>query len=115
MQWSESEDAITIRSKEPLNMAALANEFYNIDGVASIDLGVPEIEGNDIKLSRQNDGWQVEYVLKFGSYIKGKGKKHNWIYKAMDDGRIKFISEEGDPIPDWMRCNFDDFNFASKG
>ncbi len=115
VQWNETEDAITIRSKEPLNMSALANEFYNIEGVTSIDLGVPKIGGNDINVSRISDGWEVEYTLKFGSFIKDKGKKHNWTYKAMDDGTIKFISEEGDPIPEWMRCHFETLQFASKG
>lgn len=115
VQWNETEDAITIRSKEPLNMSALANEFYNVEGINSIDLGVPKIGGNDILLKRLNDGWEVEYILKFGSYIKGKGKSHNWTYKALDDGSIKFISEEGDPIPEWMRCHFEDLHFARKG
>lgn len=104
IQWNDTKDAITIRSKEPLNMAALANEFYNIDGVSSIDLGVPEIGGNDINIERINNGWEVQYVLRFGSYISGKGKVHIWKFNAFDDGSVEMISEGGDPVPDWMRC-----------
>jgi len=104
IQWNDTKDAITIRSKEPLNMAALANEFYNIEGVNSIDLGVPEIGGNDINVERINNGWEVQYVLRFGSYISGKGKVHIWKFNAMDDGSIEMISEGGDPVPEWMRC-----------
>lgn len=104
VQWNDTEDALTIRSKEPLNMAALSNEFYNIEGVSTIDLGIPEIGGNDINIKRISRGWEVEYVLRFGSYINGKGKLHIWKYNSFDDGTIKFISEGGDPIPDWMRC-----------
>ena len=52
VQWNGTQDAITIRSKSPLNMAALANEFYNVEGVVEIDLGMPKIGGNDIKIKR---------------------------------------------------------------
>lgn len=106
VQWNDTQDAITIRSKEPLNMAALANEFYNVEGISEIDLGIPKAGGNDIQLRRVQDGWEVEYILRFGSYISGEGKAHTWSYKATDDGKITFISEGGDEVPSWMRCNF---------
>jgi hypothetical protein len=105
VQWNDTQDAITIRSKEPLNMAALANEFYNIDGITEIDLGIPKAGGSDIQLRRVH-GWEVEYILRFGSYISGEGKAHIWNYKALDNGQIIFVSESGDEIPSWMRCNF---------
>ncbi len=104
VQWNDTQDAITIRSKGPLNMAALANEFYNIEGVVEIDLGVPKIGGNDIEIARTETGWEVSYILRFGSYIDGKGKVHTWKYEAKDNGTINFMSETGDPVPDWMRC-----------
>ncbi|MEL6924152.1 MAG: hypothetical protein AAFO94_08900 [Bacteroidota bacterium] len=107
-KWTDDEDIITISSKTPLNMAALANEFYNIQGVESIDLGIPEISGNDIVINRVSGGWEVEYVLRFGAYVDGKGKDHRWKYRAMDSGDIKFIEETGDPIPDWMRCELEE-------
>ena len=104
VQWDDSQDALTIRSKQPLNMAALSNEFYNIDGINTIDLGIPEIGGNDINIQRIQGGWEVDYVLRFGSYISGEGSLHMWKYHSLDDGTIKFISEGGDPVPDWMKC-----------
>ncbi len=104
VQWNDSQDAITIRSKEPLNMAALANEFYNVEGVSAIDLGIPEIGGNDINMNRISNGWEVEYILRFGEYISGNGKIHIWKYRALDNGTVEFISEGGDPVPEWMRC-----------
>jgi hypothetical protein len=115
VQWNDTEDAITIRSKGPLNMAALANEFYNVDGVNSIDLGIPSVGGNDINIFREQNGWEVQYILRFGSYISGEGKVHIWKYKAMDNGTVKFISETGDPIPDWMRCHFEWDPLVNKG
>ncbi len=104
VQWNDTQDAITIRSKEPLNMAALANEFYNVEGVAEIDLGVPEVSGNDIQVRRIEAGWTVEYYLRFGSQITGNGKQHVWTYRAEDSGSVTMLKEEGDPIPEWMRC-----------
>lgn len=115
VQWNDTEDAITIRSKGPLNMAALANEFYNVEGVKSIDLGIPNVGGNDINIFRRQDSWEVQYVLRFGSYITGEGKIHIWTYKVSDDQQVKFISETGDPIPEWMRCNFEWEPLVSKG
>ena len=114
IQWNDTQDAITIRSKEPLNMAALSNEFYNIEGVSAIDLGIPKIGGNDINLKRIGNGWEVEYVLRFGSYISGGGKIHIWKYRALDDGSVEFLSEGGDPVPDWMKCGYLEENFVSK-
>lgn len=116
VQWNDTQDAITIRSKEPLNMAALANEFYNVDGVETIDLGIPKIGGNDINIHRINGGWEIEYVLRFGSYINGKGKMHYWKYNVEDKGPVKFIDEGGDPVPEYMRCHFEaSEGFVQKG
>lgn len=114
VQWNDSQDAITIRSKEPLNMAALSHEFYSIEGVSDIDLGIPKIGGNDINMKRISNGWEVEYVLRFGTYINGKGKIHIWKYNAMDNGKVEFVSEGGDPVPEWMRCGNTDEELAKK-
>lgn len=105
VSWNDDQDAITIRSKEPLNIAALSNEFYNIEGVVEIDLGIPKVAGNDIVFSRLAEGWEVQYLLKFGSLSGKGGKEHIWKYEANDDGTIKFIEEKGEPIPSWMRCS----------
>ena len=105
VSWNDTQDAITIRSKEPMNMAALSNEFYNIEGVEEIDFGIPKVVGNDIVLNRIATGWQIKYSLKFGAFGSGGGKEHVWTYEASDDGAIKFIEEEGEPIPSWMRCS----------
>jgi hypothetical protein len=109
VNWNDKSDAITIRSKEALNMAALANEFDNIEGVSEIDLGLPKVGGNDIKMKRINGGWELDFVLKFGAYADGAGKQHIWKYKALDSGKVSFVSEGGDPIPSWMKCETDAF------
>lgn len=113
--WNDTEDALTIRSKAPLNMAALATQFEEIDGIVAIDLGVPKVAGNDISINRFQDGWEILYVMKFGSFSSGKGKKHIWKYHALDDGTIQFIEESGSPIPTWMRCEVEEALLVFKG
>jgi len=105
--WDDTQDAITIRSKEPLNIAALSNEFYNIEGVAEIDLGIPKAAGNDIVFNRLEAAWEVQYILRFGSFSGNGGKEHVWTYQVKDDGTVQFIEETGAPIPTWMRCSVD--------
>ncbi len=105
-RWTDTEDIMVIRSKSPLNMAALSNEFYNIEGIVEIDLGIPEVGGNDILIERRSNGWEVSYVLKFGgTYIKGQGKQHTWSYLVSDSGTVTFKEEAGDPIPTYMKCS----------
>lgn len=113
--WNDTEDALTIRSKAPLNMAALASQFEDIEGIVGIDLGVPKVTGNDIELNRFQDGWELQYIMKFGSFTNGKGKKHIWKYQASDDGTIKFIEESGSPIPTWMRCHVEELLLVFRG
>jgi hypothetical protein len=111
VQWNDTRDAITIRSKEPLNIAALANEFYNVNGVSEVDLGIPEVSGNDIRIHRVKGGWEVAYILRFGSHLSGQGSTHIWKYTFTDEGVISFHSETGAPVPSWMRCYFEPDHF----
>ncbi len=113
--WNDTEDALTIRSKAPLNMAALASQFEDIEGIVDIDLGVPKVVGNDIELNRFQDGWELQYIMKFGSFTNGKGKKHIWKYQAFDNGSVEFIEESGSPIPSWMRCHVDELLLVFRG
>ncbi|MEM1121595.1 MAG: hypothetical protein AAGJ18_14185 [Bacteroidota bacterium] len=113
--WNDTEDALTIRSKAPLNMAALASQFEDIEGVVSIDLGIPKVAGNDIVLNRIQNGWEILYVMKFGSFSNGKGKKHLWKYHVLDDGAVNFVEESGSPIPSWMRCQMEEAMLVFRG
>ncbi len=106
VQWNETLDAITIRSREPLNMTALSREFLQIGGVSSVDMNIPKVAGNDIRILRVQGGWEVEYLLRFGAY-SGDPKTHTWRFRALDNGNVSLLSEKGDPIPSWMRCDSD--------
>ena len=112
-KWTDEEDILVIRSSRPLNMAALANEFYNIEGIVEIDLGIPEIQGNDIKFVNSSNGWQINYILTIGgSLLDINKKKHVWIFEVSSNGDDKFLNEEGDPIPEWMKCDFGDSSIS---
>ncbi len=107
IQWDDTRDAIAIRSKKPLNMASLANEFHNIEGVSEIDLGLAKDSGNDITAMRTSTGWRFNFALSFGSLAEKGEKTHNWQYEVAEGGLVRKISEGGDPVPDWMRCSND--------
>lgn len=115
VQWNETQDAITLRSKEPLNMAALADQFSNINGVVQIDLGVPKFGGNDIKAKRITGGWEIDFIYAFGATAGGGGKQHIWRFKALDNGQVTLLKELGEPLPSWMRCDNENKPIASKG
>jgi len=102
-QWNGFEDAISIRSKQPMNMSAIANELYNIEGVNSVDLKIPNIPGNDITFTRTGFGFEIKYILMLGSDIQGERKTHYWKYAwYKKTNSISFIGEHGDPLPAWM-------------
>lgn len=105
MQWDDTRDAISIRSKKPVNMAALANEFHNLEGVQEIDLGLAKEVGNDITAQRISSGWRFTFQMSFGSLAEKGEKIHKWTYEINKSGDVKKISEEGEPVPDWMRCS----------
>ena len=104
-KWTDTQDAITIRSRNPLNITALANEFRNIEGVEDIDMGLPEIMGNDIELRRTATGFRLDYILKVGGGIGGESlQTHIWSWSIDSEGNVKFIEEKGAPVPEWMKC-----------
>jgi hypothetical protein len=115
VQWNDAQDAITLRSKEPLNMAALAGQFDNIPGVVQIDLGLPKFAGNDIKAKRITGGWEIEFIYSFGGNAGSGGKIHTWKYKALDNGQVSLLKEGGETLPTWMRCDNNEGKLASKG
>ncbi len=107
VQWNDTHDAISIRSKNPLNMAALANEFNNIEGVQSVDLGLSKEVGNNITATRVGSGWRFVFTLSFGSLQEKGEKTHNWQYEYTDGGKMTKVRESGDPVPEWLRCATD--------
>lgn len=107
IQWDDTRDAVAVRSKKPLNMASLANEFYNLEGVQEIDLGLAKEQGNDIVATRITNAWRFEFKLSFGSLAEQGEQIHTWIFERKDTGEVTKISEGGHDIPEWMRCSLD--------
>jgi hypothetical protein len=105
--WTESQNAITLRAKEPLNMLALAEEFTQISGVQDFDLGVPKTKGNDITVRRNKDSWDIEYILRFGAWAAGKGDSHQWLFQINDAGKVKLMGESGGQIPTYLKCQME--------
>ena len=106
VQWDDTQDALTIRSRRPMNISALAMQFEGIEGVNKTDLGVPRLRGNDIQVERSAGGWTVTYLLRFGAPVGGSGKEHRWIFQCSDELQSTFLREEGDDIPSYLRCQF---------
>lgn len=104
VNWNNELDAITIQSHRPYNMAALAQEFGQIEGVNKIELSSKQSDGNDIQITFSGQQWLVTYFLKWGSCMNGCDKTHSWSFKVAADGKVQFIKESGDEIPAWMRC-----------
>ncbi len=107
VQWNENQDAITIRSKEPINMSALAHQFENINGITQIDLGLPKFGGNDIRAKRISTGWEIDFIYSFGVSAGSSGKQHIWKFRCLDSGQVTLLKESGEPLPAWMRCDND--------
>lgn len=105
VNWTDTQDAITIRARSPLNMAAIGNMVSQIEGVDEIDLGIPKILGNDINAHRTPGAWEFDYVLRFGSWVSGRGKSHIWKFRVTDAGKVSFLGDSGEPVPDWMKCD----------
>ena len=100
VQWNDAQDAITLRSKEPLNMAAVADKFRDIQGVVQTDLGGAKLSNNDIKAHRVAGGWEVEFVLAINAQ-----QNHSWRFRTLDNGQTTLLKESGEPLPSWMRCD----------
>jgi hypothetical protein len=116
VQWNDTQDALTLRSKEPLNMAALAGQFDNIPGIVQVDLGLPKFGGNDIKAKRISGGWEIDFIYSFGATAGSNGKLHAWKFQALDNGQVKMVKESGESLPTWMKCEADGkLSFASRG
>jgi hypothetical protein len=93
-------DALVIRAARPLNMSALINELQQVEGISSINLVRPSATvRTDIKVEQIKSGWKVIYSLEYGN-----NGYHSWSYYVPNTGRVKFISEKGDPLPVGWSC-----------
>lgn len=97
--YDYKQDALVIRSARPLNMMLLTNQLKEIEGVSEIVFFRSETEESDILVDTMEEGWKVDYVWHFDT-----NKTHIWSYYVEQNGRIEFLAEKGDPLPDDWRC-----------
>lgn len=95
-------DAIIIRAIKPVNMTAIANEFYNLEAVELIELGHNRNQNTDVSIQATDNGWQVRYLLTF---MEEKSvQQHYWFYEVKMTGQVTLVSESGAPIPEYLQC-----------
>ncbi|MEL6926347.1 MAG: hypothetical protein AAFO94_20055 [Bacteroidota bacterium] len=104
VEWDEEQNAFSIRAKQSLNLAPIAKEFLNIQGIEQVDMHTPGGDGNDIEIKQLPDGWEIHYLVKFGSCLSGCENLHRWSFAVKKDGNVHFVGESGDELPDWMQA-----------
>ena len=90
---------IVLRSRRPLNAAALSRRFAGIDGVAFAYTPGTIGSGNDITATREREAWQLEYSVGFGDCPAGCIGRHFWTFLVYADGRVVSLRDRGDPLP----------------
>lgn len=105
--WDEQTNMFIVKAHTPVNLAAIAQLFKNIDGVQKVILPVPDLDGNDIEARRTSKGWQLNYIVKFDSCLTGCKKQRTWSFEVVNinvhsSANVKFIGITGDDLPDWM-------------
>ncbi|MEM9916753.1 MAG: hypothetical protein AAF990_01580 [Bacteroidota bacterium] len=102
VEWDEEHNSFNIRATQSLNIAPIAQSFSTLDDIVLVDLLSPDGDGNDIEVKKLADGWELKYMVKFESCITGCLKRHVWTFEVNKTGKVNFMGESGDDLPDWM-------------
>lgn len=100
-RWTESENALTLRARRPMNILAVGNEFQTIPGVTGIDVRESFLQSSDIQIAPTAKGFEFRYTLRFNGISQGE---HFWRVEVSHQLKATLVQEGGDPIPDWVRC-----------
>lgn len=100
-RWTESENALTLRARRPMNILALGNEFQAIQGVTGVDVREGFLQSNDIQIVPSAHGYEFRYILRYNGLSSGE---HYWRVEVTHQLKATLLQEGGDPIPDWVRC-----------
>lgn len=90
---------VRLKSRRPLNSAALAKQFLGIEGVLTASPAVPIGDGDDIAVSAQAGGWRLDYSVGYGDCPAGCIARHYWTFVVQPDGRVTYVGSRGDPTP----------------
>lgn len=105
--WDEKSNIFIVKAKTAINLAPIAEEFLKEIGVESVNMLIPNSDGNDIEAIKTEKGWRLDYKVKFDTCFTGCKKSHIWSFEVTniesDSADVNFISESGDELPDWMK------------
>ncbi len=107
IEWDDDLNSFNVRSSKALNLTPVAIAFEQIEGVKKIDMLTPSGDGNDIEIVKKDDGWLINYIIKFDSCFKSCKKQHKWTFEVDDSGKVAFLGESGDALPVWMQKSLD--------
>lgn len=102
VEWDEEHFSFNMRAEESLNIAPLAKDLSTVESVTLVDMMEPNGDGNDIEIKKLENGWEINYVIKFDGCISGCKKRHTWSFEVIN-GKVNFKGESGDELPKWMR------------
>lgn len=103
VEWDEEHFSFNMRAENSLNIASVAKDLSTVESVTLVDMMEPNGDGNDIEVKQLNNGWEINYIVKFDGCISGCKKRHTWTFEVTDSNKVTFKGESGDELPKWMR------------
>ncbi len=105
--WDDDSNLFIVKAKKAINLAPVANDFMEEEGVEVVKLLIPDSDGNDIEATRTSKGWKLDYIVKFEKCFTGCKKSHTWSFEVANissgSANVNFIEHYGDELPPWMR------------
>ena len=95
VEWDEEHFSFNMRAEESLNLAPLAKDLSTVESVTLVDMMEPNGDGNDIELKKLENGWEINYIIKFDRCISGCKKRHTWSFEVIN-GKVNFKEESGE-------------------
>jgi len=96
--WPTAHAAV-LYAQKATNIFALGKKFKPIDGVIYAKPNGAVGDGDDIKVSIEQDYLMYEFSEGWGDCPAGSTHRHYWLFHVKFDGTVKFISSYGDPLP----------------
>lgn len=93
-EWSIGEVAL-LRADKPLNATALAARFAPIPGVVWAERNGAGGDGGDIRATRHDDGWRLDYSIGFGDCPASCIHRYTWSFSVSAAGEVSFLGTSG--------------------
>lgn len=108
----EERAGLVLRSESPINIPALSRKFFTELGIGSIEEMLPFGDGNDIEIALTENGWEINYSVRFGNCLNQCKKRYDW-YFVVDPsqkgggnrGLVQYKGGRGAVIPPWLRAS----------